>query len=170
MNIIFLDIDGVLNSMPYFLYLKKNHIDDEYNQINDYNLQMLSKIYHACNAKIVLSSSWRTLNDPKDKESYKLYESLLRKLNDYDMEIFSQTPVINNNRPLEIYTWLSERSDKENINFVIIDDDFNKEDYEEYDLSKNLVQTQFYCDDIESAGLTKKLADIAISILKGNYK
>lgn len=31
MNIIFLDIDGVLNSMPYFLYLKKNHIDEEYN-------------------------------------------------------------------------------------------------------------------------------------------
>lgn len=94
----------------------------------------------------------------------------MRKLNDYDMEIFSQTPVINNNRPLEICTWLSERSDKENINFVIIDDDFIKEDYEKYDLSNNLVQTQFYCDDIKSAGLTKELADTAISILKGNYK
>ena len=48
MNIIFLDVDGVLNSMAYFEWLKESrnslHKDGQYNDISDFHLQMLSKI------------------------------------------------------------------------------------------------------------------------------
>ena len=60
MNIIFLDVDGVLNSMAYFKWLKESgnalHKNREYNDISDFHLQMLAKIYHTCNAHIVLTS------------------------------------------------------------------------------------------------------------------
>ena len=47
MNIIFLDVDGVLNSMAYFKWLKESgnalHKNGEYNDISDFHLQMLAK-------------------------------------------------------------------------------------------------------------------------------
>ena len=47
MNIIFLDVDGVLNSKAYFDQNKdRGHAD-----INDYNLQILAEIYHTNSAK-----------------------------------------------------------------------------------------------------------------------
>lgn len=61
-NIIFLDVDGVLNSMAYFESLNglenSLHKDGQYNDISDFHLQMLSKIYHTCDANIVLTSTW----------------------------------------------------------------------------------------------------------------
>ena len=58
MNIIFLDIDGVLNSLPYFESIKGVKYD-KYNEISNFHLKKLSEIYHTCNAKIFLSSTWR---------------------------------------------------------------------------------------------------------------
>ena len=55
MNIIFLDIDGVLNSLPYFESMKDT--DETYNEISDFHLEKLAEIYHTCNAEIVLSST-----------------------------------------------------------------------------------------------------------------
>ena len=105
MNIIFLDVDGVLNSMAYF----EQNKDKGRIEISDYHLQMLAKIYHACDAKIVLSSSWRELDDESDIHVYWMYEYLVNELAKYDMEIISKTPVIKMNRPLEIKTWLDNR-------------------------------------------------------------
>ena len=67
-NIIFLDIDGVLNSMPYFD--KQNHSppDGKHHEIYDYHLQQLSQIVHTCNAQIVLSSTWRELDDILERD------------------------------------------------------------------------------------------------------
>ena len=92
MNIIFLDVDGVLNSSAYFKENKsKGHAD-----ISDFHLQMLAKIYHTCNAKIVLSSSWREL-DVEDLHVYWMYQYLLDELARYDMEIIDKTPVVDMN-------------------------------------------------------------------------
>ena len=62
MNIIFLDVDGVLNSMAYFKLNKKTK-ESLFNDISDFHLQKLAEIYHECNAHIVLSSTWRELDD-----------------------------------------------------------------------------------------------------------
>ena len=134
MNIIFLDVDGVLNSMAYFKWLKESrnslHKDGEYNDISDFHLQMLSNIYHTCNAHIDLTSTWRELDDKSDMNCYPMYQYLVDSLAKYNMKIISKTPVVNMNRPLEIVTWLDNRVDKDEIKFVSLDDDFSKEKYD----------------------------------------
>ena len=96
MNIIFLDVDGVLNSMAYFEWLKESrnslHKDGEYDDISDFHLQMLSKIYHTCNAHIVLTSTWRELDDESNMNCYSMYQYLVKSLAKYDMKIISKTP------------------------------------------------------------------------------
>ena len=169
MNIIFLDVDGVLNSMAYFKSLKGSgkslHKDGQYNDISDFHLQMLSKIYHTCNAHIVLTSTWRELDDESDMNCYPMYQYLVNSLAKYNMKIISKTPVVNMNRPLEIVTWLDNRVDKDEIKFVSLDDDFSKEDYAEYGIGDCLVHTGFFCNDISEGGLQQEHVDRAIEIL-----
>lgn len=162
MNIIFLDVDGVLNSSAYFKENKsKGHAD-----ISDFHLQMLAKIYHACNAKIVLSSSWREL-DVEDLHVYWMYQYLLDELARYDMEIIDKTPIVDMNRPLEIKTWLDNRPDKDEINFISLDDDWSKEHYDEYGIGDCLVKTRFFCYNISEGGLQQNHVDLAIKKLLG---
>lgn len=164
MNIIFLDIDGVLNSLSYFESIKGiKH--DKYNEISDFHLKKLSEIYHTCNAQIVLSSTWRELDDPLDTNCYPMYEYLVKSLEKYGMEIMSKTPVINMDRPLEIVAWLNNRTDKNNINFVSLDDDFSEADYAKYGIENKLIHTKFFCNDICEGGLQQNHVDNAIKIL-----
>ena len=58
MNVIFLDIDGVLNSNEELLNLMTEDFDP-INEIFDNHLLVLQKIVQSTDAKIVLSSSWR---------------------------------------------------------------------------------------------------------------
>lgn len=162
MNIIFLDIDGVLNSLPYMESVKYKNGE---NSISNFHVKMLSKLYHKFDAKIVLTSTWRELDDSSDETCYKVYKYLVDSLAFYNMDIYSKTPVIENNRPLEIATWLDSRTDKDVINFVILDDDFSKEDYDLYGLSKNLVHTTFFGKNISDSGLQQSHIDKAIIIL-----
>ena len=157
MNIIFLDIDGVLNSQAY-LESKRNN--KGFYELSTFHLQKLAKLYHSCNALIVLTSTWRQL----EKED--IYQYLIDSLAKYDMYIISKTPIINMNRPLEIKTWLNNRIDKEQIHFIILDDDFSQEEYDKYDLGKYLIKTYFYCDTIEDGGLQQKQVDDAINLFK----
>lgn len=169
MNIIFLDVDGVLNSMAYFKWLKESnvalHENGEYNDISDFHLQMLAKIYHTCNAKIVLSSTWRELDCTDNKSCKEMYKYLTDELARYNMFIFDKTPVIVQNRPLEIKTWLDNRVDKNEIRFVSLDDDFSKDKYDEYGIGEYLVKTKFFCKDISDGGLQQEHVDKAIEIL-----
>ncbi len=54
MSIIFLDVDGVLNSMPYLMKMNSSRPSKRYSDISDFHLQMLAEIYHTCNAKLYL--------------------------------------------------------------------------------------------------------------------
>lgn len=164
MNIIFLDVDGVLNSLPYFESIKGIKYD-KYNEISDFHLKKLSEIYHTCNAQIVLSSTWRELDDPSDMNCYPMYRYLVKSLEKYGMKIMSKTPMINMNRPLEIVAWLNNRSDKNSIKFVSLDDDFSVEDYAKYGIEDKLIHTKFFCNDISEGGLQQDHVDRAIKIL-----
>lgn len=169
MNIIFLDVDGVLNSMAYFELLRNPdnplYKRGKYNEISDYHLQMLSKIYHTCNAHIVLTSTWRELDDESNTVCYALYQYLIDELARYNMKIISKTPVIDMNRPLEIVTWLNNRADKDEIRFVSLDDDFSKDKYDEYGIGDCLVKTKFFCKELSEGGLQQEHVDKAIEIL-----
>lgn len=164
MNIIFLDIDGVLNSMAYFKLNKKTK-ESLFNDISDFHLQKLAEIYHKCDAHIVLSSTWRELDDEYNVTCYQMWQYLVESLGKYGMKIMSKTPVIDQNRPLEIKTWLDSRIDKDKIKFVSLDDDFNRESYDKYGIGDCLVHTKFFCNTLEEGGLQQEHVDMAIKIL-----
>lgn len=119
MKVIFLDVDGVLNS-----------VKDRYSHVleNDIHLQLLSDLVHASGAKIVLSSSWRKIPS--------LLEILKYRLGQYGIEIYSSTRSIPGTRGTEIKDWI-KHSNEPIESFVILDDDSDMDEY----TKTNLVHT-----------------------------
>lgn len=99
MRVIFLDIDGVLNSKEFF---QNRQPTQGLNEIDEEKVKLLQQIVQATNAKIVLTSTWR-IYDKADK----VYQHLVDVLAKYDLSIFDCTPWINEDRPHEIAVWLS---------------------------------------------------------------
>lgn len=175
MKVIFLDVDGVLNS-DRTLY--------KYTSLEDDLILNLKEIVDKTEAIIVLSSSWRSVENA--------LRELIDKLFEYGMHISSMTTdgvrlkYIQNagftpskkylefskmnydtgeredfthDRGAEIYYWLNHHKDVES--FVILDDeDFDIEAY----FPNNFVKTSF------AVGLTKKDVDKAINILYNKDK
>ena len=140
MKIIFLDIDGVLNSAEYMSFKQEEwNSGDDSKMIDENSVSLLNKIVQETGAKVVISSSWR-LHFTIEK----LREILCSK--GFIGEIIDKTPTINplideievhGNIPrgLEIQKWL--RSKPHNIeSFVILDDNSDM-----VHLSKFLVKT-----------------------------
>lgn len=122
MKVIFLDVDGVLNSRQ------------DGNSINlrtDSHLRLLREIVKATDAKIVLSSSWRV--GPS-----KAIRNLNNRLAEYGLEIMDSTPLLPGSscRGGEICQWLSDNGQSVE-NFVILDDDADMLEFTD----TNLVQT-----------------------------
>ena len=151
-NIVFLDVDGVLNNMAY---LKGKDIGEE---IDMRTVERLAEIYKEYDCKIVLSSSWRELRGSETKEPHSMYRYLEDCLGKYGMEIMDVTPVIMSNRPEEIAAWL-----KENVNmvknFVSLDDDFDEKHYKNFGLEGHLVKTKFYVDDETKGGFAERTCE-----------
>lgn len=126
MNIIFLDIDGVLNSYSGKNQIEKFGFDDRLVANLKY---ILDNVY---NVKIVVSSSWRTLEyDETQSEDIPWREILSKKLgiDNYKDIFIGDTPYRLsdkdkcNRRGKEIHSWIEENKSKYRIdNFVIIDD------------------------------------------------
>ena len=123
LKIIFLDIDGVLNSKQYKREIGSKFDDPQY-QIDPLAVKRLNAIVSATGAKIVISSTWRF--------SFIRYADALQRLQDcfadYGVdEIIDYTPQIlaTDGTPLvsfradEIKEWLK---DKQNLHFVVLDD------------------------------------------------
>ena len=159
-KIIFLDIDGVLNSQntfgdnheysKFFVKYMNGSIDDEmvYTML-DIDLDKVFMLRDICNLtgdKVVVSSSWRRL------KKYFLFEE---KLTSLGIPIVGVTPYINSNRGDEIRKYLEEN---EVDDFVILDDDIFK-DFNE--LENYLVKTSFYED-----GLTDEISREVVRMLR----
>lgn len=142
-KIIFLDIDGVLNSQntfrenheyrKFFIRNMNGSVSDEIIHIMlDIDLDKVFILRNICiltGAKVVISSSWRR------SRWYPLIEERLTGLG---LPIVGATPFISNNRGDEIRKYLE---DNQVVDFVILDDeifpDFNE-------LENYLVKTSFY--------------------------
>lgn len=171
MNVIFLDIDGVLNSSAYFRMIKKDkYIYKKMGDISDFHLKQLAQIYHTCDARIVLTSTWRVLEDGNDSLCQDKYHYLVQCLRKYGMGISSKTAVINQNRPAEIRAWLDKRKETETMRFVILDDDFSRGKYDEYGLGQYLVKTRFFCEKLSEGGLQPVHVNEAILMLKSDLE
>lgn len=120
MKIIFLDIDGVLNSVMYDASRSEERAD---NRIDASRVRLLADIVNATDAKIVLSSTWREAWD-KDPDLCDSDGKYINKcLSEYGLSIIDKTPYLSysDERRLEILDWLA-RHLGEVESFVILDD------------------------------------------------
>jgi len=124
MNIIFLDVDGVLNSINKLIetYNKTHKPHSGYSYPFDENcLENLQLLVRETNSKLVITSTWR-----KDTQGR---EVLLNTLKEYELDnqVIGYTPVLDNeSRGMEIREYLREL--KERPDFVILDDDSDMEE------------------------------------------
>lgn len=143
MKVLFLDIDGVLNSQNWFGYMQyciknnmynrvMNFVDtpDEYTEykltmLDDRAIANLNRIVDETGCKIVLSSSWRCLWNPSENE--RTIEAL--KLKGFKYDFYGMTPRIpqrdfGQERGIEIQAWIDKELEKNEIeSYVILDDD-----------------------------------------------
>lgn len=113
-KIIFLDIDGVLNSNKTTRRTMNGYIF-----VGNRQLKNLKRIVNATQAKIVLSSDWRyDRDDPKYNSDYLELETELMR---YGIQFYGFTPELSSaHRGAEIVQWLTEHP--EVSSFVILDD------------------------------------------------
>ena len=124
-KIIFLDIDGVLNTDRQVRINNLKQIDDI--DFDKKAMENLKKIIAQTNAKIVIASTWRIHR----KENGYLWKELVRNFEAYHINpdlIVDITPVLDMNmkpeiRELEILSWLKANNNVEK--FVILDDQWS---------------------------------------------
>ena len=119
MNVIFLDIDGVLNCNYSTYEMTSTHSMF----VQENKIKILKEIIDKTDAKVVLCSSLRRFFIKEENEVFpttlkgkKLYDKLLK----YDIKLYDITPVTEGNKEESIKIWLSNRND---VNSFIIDDD-----------------------------------------------
>ena len=146
MNIIFLDIDGVLNSHRKLkeVYERTHKPHSGYNYpFDEICLSNLKVLVELTNSKLVITSSWR-----KDKKGiYKIIEAL--KEYELDQHIIGYTPILNKPRGIEIQEYLKHLDYQPN--FIILDDDTDMDNLIDYLIKTNI-----------KVGLTKENVEEAI--------
>ncbi len=124
MKIIFLDIDGVLNSGKYIKQLD-GEFDNPINQMDPVAVARLNTITDVTAAKIVVSSTWRKAFLHKCAEPLVSLQGCMRKYG-ITGEVIGMTCVkdntVRNQRGKEIQVWVNDHY-HEIEKFVIIDDD-----------------------------------------------
>lgn len=150
-NIIFLDVDGVLNNDGTVERTKTG-----FTFVEDRLLKRLKHIVDATNAKIVLSSDWRFdrfMDDPSD------YLALKEVLEKNGTPIYAHTGDYMIKRGSEIIKWMKNWHGEPINNFVILDD-MPAIEFNFTQLLGHFVHTN------EKVGLTHDDAAEAIAILK----
>ena len=176
MKVIFLDIDGVLNTSETFM---KRRIEYEKTkkwntEIDLFRVARLKYIINMTGAKVVLSSAWRLTGIFENGEFISKNTNLFKLLNIFEsfgIRIYDVTPHLDSKRGEEIKKWLKG---KDIESFVIIDDETS---FLMEFCNKELIKTSFLKDgeilmDMDDCtGLCKEHVDKAISILNSNeYK
>ena len=173
-NLIFLDIDGVLNNSKSLDKAWSEHRSNGIASIDPDCLNNLIDICKETNAFICISSAWRMFtrfdetwiregNKPnKDFESD--FNDLLKLLKDSGLNVIGQTPNLARNgewtnfiRGQEINKWLTDEKEKD-WNWIIIDD--NSLFFFEWQLAQAVITS-------EKLGLTSIDAAHAIILLNG---
>jgi len=154
MKVIFLDIDGVLNSR---IYDRKRNWNEQ-TDIDETRLPHLKKIVDETGAKIVLSSTWREHWDKDPRICRADGEYINKTFAKFGLEIYDKTPDLGltAERPDEIRAWLD--SAREPVESFVIIDDYR---YGWGNLSDNFVKTNPHF----GLGLEEEHVEKAIEIL-----
>lgn len=153
MKILFLDIDGVLNSHIY----DRNRDWTKQTDIDESRLPLLKEIVEATNAKIVLSSTWRVHWEKEEAGCDEDGRYINRIFAQYGLTVYDKTPDLGRGaaRREEIGAWLSSAAEVER--FVVLDD----YRYDWGDLSERVVIT----DPNRQHGLEREHVEKAIALL-----
>lgn len=127
MKVIFLDIDGVLNTSETFKI--REQIEKETGiwtlEIDEFRVEYLKQIIDQTGAKVVLSSTWNKDFENVDGKVIAIHEKgigLLNILNKYDIELYD---ILKKGYSLPredlITIWLNEHHNVES--FIVIDDE-----------------------------------------------
>lgn len=150
-KVIFLDVDGVLNS---------NDTEDVFKGFIglDYSgIKLLREIIDATRAEIVLVSTWKIGWSKDNKESQNdLANYLDARLAEEGLRIMDKTEGSVSDRGTGIVDWLSKHHTE---SWIVLDDEIFP-DYEECGIMPHLVKTSFY-----DGGLKEKHVELAIKIL-----
>lgn len=175
MKVIFLDVEGVLNTKETYqkAYQRNGYMPMMDLEIDAFRLLYLKEIIARTEAKLVLCSSLRHFFIREDNEvlpttlkGKKLYDTLLK----YDIHLYDVTPISNDSRENQIKEWLSNNEDIES--FIIIDD--NPLEFDEY--LDRLIQTSKERKNYllsfmkESIGLCEEHVELAIEKLNAKTK
>lgn len=164
MKVVFLDIDGVLNSDFWNESHQLEISNGEY--IDEEKVKLLSKIIENTDAVIVLHSAWRFWLNENLQPIRKEADNLLALLHKYKINIYDKTPDLSSEeirkakkfsmiKAREIMTWLGEHQGVEG--YLVLDD---------LDLySEEISRFQIRTDSM--VGLTDKDVAWAIKMLLG---
>lgn len=134
MNILFLDVEGVLNSSKYLSkkYEEKGRITLTREEFFDPEcMKILKVIVDLYDFYVVITSSWKIAE----------YHILKNVFGKYGITIYDRTKNYGDMRGQEIIEWLDNHKN-EVKNYVILDDDIFK-DYEATGVLSHLVKTSF---------------------------
>lgn len=128
MKVIFLDVDGVLNSEKFAVFVATNELGQDFlkeggsNFVDPYATYLIADLCEAHDLKIVISSSWRMYDLPTTVQTFERYRDL-KPLIPYMVGVTPRNSDdrIWEDRGEEIQHYLDEHPDIEN--YCIIDDD-----------------------------------------------
>lgn len=148
MNVIFLDVDGVLNSLTTI-----ETTPDNYRGIEQSKVALLKNLVDETDAVLVLISDWKTGWESEDKDNQDSLANYLDEcLAKEGLEIYDCTyEARRKDRGKGISEWLHEHKVKK---WIVLDDE-TFDDFEKYHISEHLVLTAEYFglteDDVEEA-------------------
>lgn len=129
MNVVFLDIDGVLVS-----WLKMNDRDENHVVKFEPNaILSLNKITSLLNAKIVITSTWRKTR------TLEIFSKLFKERG-IEAEVIGMTDELDTGRASEIQSWI----DSNPVNYFIIIDDNTRGIEEFFKDDKNILKTGLF--------------------------
>ena len=186
MKVIFLDIDGVLNSNDWYVYRRDYYeMDDVKNQYPLYEfdpraVERLNRIIKETGAKIVVSSSWRSGETVESLQFLFDRVGIIGEVIGFTPHLWCKKPYEDMDgyripRGCEIDWWLDNHGDFQRINWS--KDEQVK--YEERSIVKNYIildddsdmlygQREHFIKTPNMHGLTDELADKAIAILNSS--
>lgn len=153
MRVLFLDIDGVLNSARYDAERRTRAMGN----VDETRLPLLNRIVEETGALIVLSTSWRVHWDPDPARCAPEWVEIGDLFPAYGLEIYDKTPSYpGNNRDCEVRDWLRAHGDAVE-SFVILDDVA----FGWGDLADRLVRTNYH----RGRGLGEEHVEKAVQLL-----
>lgn len=129
MRIIFLDIDGVLNSTTSSIVRHHLGNNDDMHYVSKENFDLLKLLVDESNSNIVISSTWRKdrgfIEDSiNEEEIVNIFKEFFKKNGWIDAPIIGITPNLSGFRGEEVATYLDKLSKTDIIeDYIILDDD-----------------------------------------------